>query len=79
MKCSAVKVDGHWREVYKDPITDLGKRSKRGRLGLVKDGDKVRTVPEYEAEGQDLLQTVFENGVLVKETTFDEVRENAKL
>jgi len=45
----------------------------------VKDGDKVRTVPEYEAEGQDLLQTVFENGVLVKETTFEEVRENAKL
>ena len=28
---------------------------------------------------QDLLQTVFENGVLVKEFTFEEVRENAEI
>ena len=31
------KVDGEWRDVYKDPITDSGKVSKKGRF----DGLKV--------------------------------------
>jgi nicotinamide phosphoribosyltransferase len=32
MKCSAIKVNGEWRDVYKDPITDQGKTSIRGRV-----------------------------------------------
>jgi nicotinamide phosphoribosyltransferase len=32
MKCSAIKVNGEWRDVYKDPITDKGKRSIVGRV-----------------------------------------------
>lgn len=32
MKASAIRVDGAWRDVYKDPITDAGKKSKRGLL-----------------------------------------------
>jgi nicotinamide phosphoribosyltransferase len=32
MKCSAIKVNGEWRDVYKDPITDQGKKSIRGRV-----------------------------------------------
>ena len=39
MKASAAKVDGLWRDVYKDPITDTGKRSKKGRLAVVKTPD----------------------------------------
>lgn len=31
MKVSAAEVDGEWRDVYKDPITDPGKVSKKGR------------------------------------------------
>lgn len=31
MKCSAIRVNGEWRDVYKDPIGDSGKKSKRGR------------------------------------------------
>jgi nicotinamide phosphoribosyltransferase len=31
IKCSAIKVNGEWRDVYKDPITDKGKKSLRGR------------------------------------------------
>lgn len=30
MKCSAIFVNGAWRDVYKDPVTDQGKQSKRG-------------------------------------------------
>lgn len=32
IKCSAAKVNGQWRDVFKDPITDQGKRSKAGLL-----------------------------------------------
>ena len=51
-KCSLAVVGGEQREVYKDPVTDPGKRSKRGRLVLVRDGvtDPVQTVREEEVE-----------------------------
>ena len=32
IKCSAICVNGEWRDVYKDPITDPGKKSLRGRV-----------------------------------------------
>ena len=35
LKTSAARVDGAWIEVYKDPVTDKGKQSKRGRLTLL--------------------------------------------
>lgn len=38
-KCSAVKVAGEWRDVYKDPVTDPGKVSFRGRVN--RDGMKL--------------------------------------
>lgn len=34
MKCSAILRNGKWIDVYKDPVTDPGKRSKSGRLSL---------------------------------------------
>lgn len=42
MKASAICVDGVWRDVYKDPVSDVGNRSKRGRLALTKDFETVR-------------------------------------
>ena len=76
MKCSAICVNGVWRDVYKDPITDKGKRSKRGRLALIEwaDGD-FTTVPQDEAGDKDQLQVRFRNGKLFNQTTFAEVRE----
>jgi len=101
MKCSAALVDGTWVDVFKDPITDKGKQSKKGRLKLKKynvryatmgpgnnvicpESDQVsyHTVTEHDegySDVTDILETVFENGKIVKEYTFDEVRENAKI
>ncbi len=78
-KCSAAVVDGEERDVFKQPITDSGKNSKRGRLKLVRtpEGGFV-TLPE-DTVGLDILQTVFENGVVKQEYTFDEVKHNALL
>lgn len=77
-KCSAAIVNGEEREVFKDPITDTGKTSKRGRLKLIKNGTGYKTLSIAE-HGEDVLQTVFENGEIVKEYTFDEVKKNAAL
>ena len=79
-KCSQAVVGGEEREVYKDPVTDPGKRSKRGRLVLVRDSDTgaVVTVREEErGEREDLMVTVFENGELVRDWTWEEVKTRA--
>lgn len=79
VKCCAAKVDGQWVNVFKDPVTDTGKRSKMGRLALVRyEGKDYTTVPENLALEQDnLLEVVFENGTLVREQTFEEIRKIA--
>lgn len=76
MKASAAKFNGLWRDVFKDPVTDPGKRSKRGVLALVKDEAGYRTVPCADAHkfGGDLLTPVYRDGKLLRKTTFDEVR-----
>lgn len=76
MKCSWAQVDGKGREVFKDPITDPGKKSKAGRLSLVKENGEYKTVPET-AEG-DLLEVVYENGKLLRVQTLEEIRGLAK-
>jgi nicotinamide phosphoribosyltransferase len=74
-KCSEATVDGRSVKVFKDPATDNGKRSKAGRLSLVREDGVLKTV-----EGErlnSLLVPVFENGQVVKRYTLDEVRNNA--
>lgn len=78
MKASAICIKGEWRDVYKDPITDPGKRSKRGRLALINDEQGYRTVREDALEDQrNALEKVFRNGDVLVDWTFDEVRERA--
>lgn len=80
-KCSAAKIDGKWLDVFKDPITakDYSKKSKAGRLALIPDGDTVKTVKVdgEQDHPEDLLVTIFENGYLKKEWTFEEIRARA--
>lgn len=84
MKCSAALINGEWVDVYKDPITDHGKRSKKGRLGLVYEcgigSCGFHTVPEDIAEKRgNVLQTVFEDGELLIEDTFANIRKRAEV
>lgn len=84
-KCSAIKVMDQWHEVWKDPATDPGKVSKRGKLRLVKDGSEYRTQclsPGSEESSHyvpDELKTVFQDGCLFNIQALDEIRERAKL
>jgi len=78
MKCSYIEVNGEGRNVFKDPVTDAGKTSKKGRLALVPDVDEgYKTVPESFAGDSNLLEVVYEDGVIKRRQTFDEIRELA--
>lgn len=80
MKCSALSRDGQqWQPVYKAPITDPSKQSKRGRLALVEVDGVLHTVPLAESSPRNLLRPVFENGQLLQEWTFDEIRQRAAI
>ncbi|HET6906493.1 MAG TPA: nicotinate phosphoribosyltransferase [Rhodanobacteraceae bacterium] len=87
LKCSAVRIDGAWRDVYKQPVTDPGKDSKRGRLMLIRhreDGTYMTIgVPSETEDGatmpppqgwEDGMETVWQNGELLRDWSFDEVR-----
>jgi len=82
MKCSAIRVDGIWRDVWKDPVTDSGKASKRGRLALKYEcglgSCGYKTVPaKYCKEEDNLLIPVYRNGIILDTTTFTEIRKRA--
>lgn len=89
-KCSSIEVfhplgDASYverRDVFKDPATDPGKASKKGRLDLIcTNGVYETTSGSVYAHGRGLvpsaMQTVFENGEILVETTLDEVRARA--
>jgi nicotinamide phosphoribosyltransferase len=80
-KCSAIVVDCSLREVYKQPVTDAQKISKRGRLDLIKsatgfDTVKIESLAQV-AKDDSAMRTVFENGELLVDDTLDAIRERA--
>ena len=90
LKCSAARVGGEWIDVYKDPVTDKGKQSKRGRMTLLRHREYggFRTVPvpasaasldavERPAGYDDAMITVWEDGRLLRDWTFAEIRAHA--
>lgn len=80
MKASSVCVNGEWRDVFKDPVTDPGKRSKRGRLALVRNAEgEFQTLREAELMGMDnVLRVVYRNGALLVNDTLSVIRERAE-
>ena len=88
LKCSYAQVDGKDTIVQKSPtemdaqgqIVGSFKKSKGGKLKLVRHQGALQTVSETDhPELEDQMVTVFENGELVKEWSFEEVREQAKV
>lgn len=89
MKCSYIEAGGRGIPVFKQPITDIGKNSKAGRLDLIRmfnnqlatvaipTGDHGLACQQWLSSS--VLETVFEDGVITKESTFDEVRARAAL
>ena len=84
-KACAILVDGEWRGIAKDPVTDHGKRSKEGILTLVRSrmtGElataRLDTGPLNE-DFEDVHQLVYYLGALYNETTLADVRQRAQV
>lgn len=91
MKCSAIRINGEWNDVFKDPITDSGKRSKKGRLALVNNilnKYETKRVEELEYDqfepnilecvDNDILRDIWMNGKLLIDEQFEDIRARVK-
>lgn len=86
VKGSNVIIDGESLPIAKDPITDPGKKSKKGKMILVRTPDigftkgSIQTLTTEQPEAyellsdRDLLKTRFYNGEMKNYTNIDEVR-----
>jgi len=81
-KCSEITdKDGKSTLVFKDPITDKGKQSKKGRLGLEMgaDGKLFTTVEGKGDPAKDVLIEVFRDGKLLIDQQFEDIRKKATI
>jgi len=84
IKCSSITLsDGSEIDVFKDPITAPDKKSKKGKVTTYYNPatkiyfvDKINI--DFDNGSRDILETVYENGEMKKEYSFDEVRNNSK-
>eukprot|EP00943_MAST-04B_sp_MAST-4B-sp1_P005227 g5227.t1 len=80
-KCSLAIVDGEEIMVYKDPITDPGKKSKRGYMSVHRDENNggnffTKYNGDHDFEN-DEMKTVYENGKLLIDYSWDDVKKNS--
>ena len=85
-KCSSITVNGVERDVFKDPKGEPFKKSKAGKFHLAYDGVRYETVRQDTlptsvdyVRAIDALDTVFENGEILRVQTFADIRERAKV
>jgi nicotinamide phosphoribosyltransferase len=87
IKCSSIVINGEEVEVQKNPIeiNEKGervqsfKKSKAGRLKLINNNGVFETIQHCQDFTGDILVPIFENGEILKEWTFEEVRERAEV
>lgn len=77
MKACHAVVNGIGRDVYKNPVGDSGKRSKRGRLGLYEHGGTFIT--DIDGLRHNNLTCVYNNGELYVDDTFDNIRKRSQI
>lgn len=77
IKATYAEVNGIPTPIYKEPKTDVSKKSARGLMKIVED-DKGELVlvdqVSWDEESEGLLQVVFENGKLFNQPDFTEIR-----
>lgn len=70
-----------WVGIAKDPVTDPGKKSKEGRLTLVRSkmtGEQsTANVNFNKSEFDDMMVVVYNNGMICNKTNLKEIRERA--
>merc|ERR1719356_1478261 len=79
-KCSYALIKGKDVDVVKDPITDPGKKSKKGKLTLeLKDGQWTTVTEGKGNQSLDKLVEVFRDGNLLVDDTFKTIRDRGNV
>jgi nicotinamide phosphoribosyltransferase len=83
-KASCVYVNGAWKGIAKDPVSDPGKKSKAGVMTTVRSrmtGELMAAdlSKPLDSEYEDLMQLVYYKGRLFNETTLDAARERVSV
>ena len=75
------ELEAYHLPISKDPVTDHGKKSKRGRLRLIENANgRLRTIQQGPgSQFPDQLIEVYRDGELLVNHTLDEVRERVKV
>lgn len=83
LKSTLCVINGKEKHIFKDPKTDDGvKKSQKGRVVVLKDGDTFRFVDGLSLTDKverDQLTEVFRDGKLLVNQTFSEIRERLSL
>ena len=78
-KANAVRVNGEWIDIYKQPTGDSMKVSKAGRLALKYENGTYETVPRDSIPPEEnVLVPVFRDGKLLKKWDFTELIERSE-
>lgn len=79
MKSTAILDGNNWRDLFKDPVTDKGKMSLKGRITAYKDTETGKIFADR-LESQDsnpswvnIMETIYLNGMITKQYTFEEI------
>lgn len=81
MKATWCRINGEDKPIFKSPKTDNGmKKSLKGLLYVAEESGKYKVYDNVEPteENAGCLETVFENGVLLKDYTLSEIRNNVR-
>lgn len=77
IKATYAEVNGKPTPIYKEPKTDMSKKSARGLMKIEQDADGELVLVDncsWAEEAEGLLQVVFENGKLFNQPDFTEIR-----
>jgi len=79
IKSTLCVINGIEKQIFKDPKTDDGvKKSQKGKVHVYKSSGKIVFSDGHDLESElstDLLQPIFENGKMLNEQTFSQIRE----
>lgn len=76
-KATSIVIHGEEKAIFKNPKTDNGlKKSQKGRVKVTTLDSYIDGLNARDDFSGDLLETVFENGKLIKWVSFDQIRVN---
>ena len=76
-KCSAQLRNNQWIDIFKKPL-DSSKKYKKGRFKLLKDDNFNFTTVPIDTPGENQLRTVFKNGELLIDDSFEDIKKRTE-